>query len=1002
MNLIKRATVWLLALVIVLGMIPQTAFAEEKAASPLKYEIEQNVNEDKTEATISFKITETEKIQLEKVTLPDGTEKTEDLTVITYSVSENGKYDFKVDYSVDGAGQEQTIPVEVTELEGTTTTERSTEEKEQPISDEVKSDETKVSGNTYEVSTADDLKNALEEIEKSQDTEATIILTADIGNKAAFVGVADKSITVKSTEGQKYTLALGSELVGDITLDNVKTAAGTLYCSGHRTIFTENCDFTISGTLYGGGNKKTVESVYVKINGTGKINTADMENVVVGGSYKGSVNGDIYVELAGNISYGNEEGGHYLIGTNKATAYGGDMPGTDKPYVGGNVTLILDSPVKDTMPQNVVGAYNSHVKGSVTVQVKSGYTVGIEGMREDPTQSIVDGDIHIIVGDPAYAGTDRTCRIGGNWDIVGAGEKINLTGSLFQVGGNVTIDTYENVWGWNKGDALESDPPGIVGAESATVGGNVTINANGSHLEDIIGVDDSATMGSVVKGDIVINATNIDLRNSSNYQSGIIPVYATAGKNVTVNLDGGSLSGIYGYGGTVVGNMDINITGKPVFTSDTAGVWGVNNTDTKERSVLNFDKAETSIPIVGYFTEMNVTNDSDVILGNENKNAFGTVYDININSNAKLTTNKQAFSKGALTMDHGTWVANGRLYVTTTTNTNDSNIVMNDYAAFGYGHKDDTAYSNTVVTSNDDTYTFNKNDLTDIIYGNAEITGSTWSVFVPTIIGGNYNATTSKLNLLAFTGDENYPDEKIPLEILGTAKGNTAVTLVDKNDTSKEGVPIVGQNYINALKTSEKTFELANENAKPEGLYFKKLADADTKDKADYDMWQVAKKDAYQVLYAFESGTSDKTLPNEVTSLLPKDSAKYFEGDTVAAIQPEKTEIAVSGGVWKFKGYDADSKVASDDNVNDEGYIQFTGTWEFELNTNVPDQPDDGGDKPKPDKPEQNKPEQNQQENTEKGTVKTADEANTMEYVLLMLVSALFIGILMQRRKVRS
>lgn len=996
MNLIKRATVWLLALVMVLGMIPQTAFAEEKAASPLKYEIEQNVNEDKTEATISFKITETEKIQLEKVTLPDGKEKTEDLTVITYSISENGKYDFKVDYSVDGAGQEQTIPVEVTELEG-----KKTEEKEQSASDELKSNKMKVNGNTYEVSTSDEFNNALEQIKNNQDTEATIILTANIGNNTNFVGVTDKSITVKSTEGQKYALSLGSELVGNITLDNVKVTAGTLYCSGHRTIFTENCDFTISGTLYGGGNKKTVESVYVKINGTGKINTADRENVVVGGSYKGSVNGDIYVELAGNISYGNEEGGNYLIGTNKATAYGGDSSQKDL-YVGGDVTLILDSPIKDTKPQNVVGAYNSHVKGNVTVQVKSGYTVGIEGMREDPKQSIVDGDIHIIAGDPAYAGTDRTCRIGGNWDIVGAGEKINLTGSLFQVGGNVTIDTYENVWGWNKGDALESDPPGIVGAESASVEGNVTINANGSHLEDIIGVDDSATTGSVVNGDIVINATDIDLRNKFNSKSGIIPVYATAGKDVTVNLDGGSLSGIYGYGGTVVGNMDINITGKPVFTDDEAGVWGVNNTDTKERSVLNFDKAETSIPIVGYFTEMNVTNDSDVILGNENKNAFGTVYDININSNAKLTTNKQAYSKGTLTMDHGTWVANGFLYVTATTNTKNSNIVMNDYAAFGYGHKDDTAYSNTVVTSNNDTYTFNKNDYTDKIYGNAEITGSTWSVFVPTIIGGNYNATTSKLNLLAFTGDENYPDKKIPLEILGIAKGSTAVTLVDKNDTSKEGKPIVGQNYINALKTSEKTFELANENAKPEGLYFKKLADANTEDKAEYDMWQVAKKDAYQVLYAFESGTSDKTLPNEVTSLLPKDSAKYFEGDTVTAIQPEKTEIAVSGGVWKFKGYDADSKVASDDHVNDEGYIQFTGTWEFELNTNVPDKPDDGGDKPKPDKPEQNKPEQNQQENAGKGTVKTADEANTMEYVLLMLVSALFIGILMQRRKVRS
>lgn len=43
-------------------------------------------------------------------------------------------------------------------------------------------------------------------------------------------------------------------------------------------------------------------------------------------------------------------------------------------------------------------------------------------------------------------------------------------------------------------------------------------------------------------------------------------------------------------------------------------------------------------------------------------------------------------------MDHGTWIANGYLYVTTATNTNNSEIVMNDYAAFGYGYKDNSAY----------------------------------------------------------------------------------------------------------------------------------------------------------------------------------------------------------------------------------------------------------------------------------------------------------------------
>lgn len=937
MSLAKRVTAWFLTLVMVLGLIPQTVFAEETDASSfqtssLQYEVLQEVNEDKTEATISLEFTETETIQLEKVTLPDGTEKTEDFAAIAYTVSENRKFEFKVDYFMDGTEQEEMIPVEVTELvEKKTDEEIPAEEKEKFTDVETTSNLLQADGNTYEVSSEVELTTALEEIGNSEKLEATIVLTADIGTNVKFVGVANKSITVKSADGQKYALTLGSELVGDVTLDNVKATAGTLYCSGYKTIFTENCEFTISGTLYGGGKEKTVPSVYVKINGTGKINTTDMENTVVGGSYKGSVESDIYVELAGNITYGNEEGGNYLVGTNKATAYGGDNPSGLPLYVGGNVTLILDSPIKDTKPQNVVGAYNSHVKGNVTVQVKSGYTVGIEGMREDPTQSIVDGDIHIIAGDPAYAGTDRIVRIGGNWDIIGAGEKINLTGNLFKVGGNVTIDTYENVWGWDKDGTPDNDPPGIVGAESATVSGNVTINANGSHLEDIIGVDDSATTGSIVNGDIVINATNIDLRNKSNAQSGIIPVYATAGKDVTVNLDGGSLSGIYGYGGTVNGNMEINITGKPVFTDDEAGVWGVNNTDKKEKSVLNFDKAETTIPIVGYFTKMNVTNDSDVILGNEKKNAFN-IYDVNINTNAKLTTNKQAYSKGALTMDHGTWIANGYLYITTTTNTQNSKIVMNDYAAFGYGYRNDNAYEKTVVTSNDDTYTFNQCGFVDKIYGNSEIVNSTWNVFVPTIIGGDYKATTNKLNLLAFVDKENYPDKTIPLEILGKATGKTAVTLVDKKDTSKEGVPIVGQNYINALKVSEDTFELVNKNAETEGLYFKKLVDANTQDKADYDMWQVAKKDTYRVLYEFVSGTTGKGLPDEITDLLPIDSAKYVEGTTIKAIQPDETKIIVSDGIWTFKGYDADSKLANPDNADGNRNVTFTGTWEFNVN----------------------------------------------------------------------
>lgn len=116
MNLTKRATAWFLTLVMALSLIPQTVFAKETTASSLQYDVTQKINEDKTEAMISLAFTETEKVQLQKVTLPDGEERTEDLSVITYTISKNGVYDFKVDYIKEGEKREEIIPVEVVEV----------------------------------------------------------------------------------------------------------------------------------------------------------------------------------------------------------------------------------------------------------------------------------------------------------------------------------------------------------------------------------------------------------------------------------------------------------------------------------------------------------------------------------------------------------------------------------------------------------------------------------------------------------------------------------------------------------------------------------------------------------------------------------------------------------------------------------------------------------------------------------------------------------------------
>ncbi|RHQ97825.1 hypothetical protein [Peptoclostridium sp. AF21-18] len=106
-----------------------------------------------------------------------------------------------------------------------------------------------VKGKVYNVSNNEELKEKLETIKNSTDKEATIVLAGNITN-GNFVGVANKEIMIKSAnEQEKYSIDLDSELVGNVTFDNVKVYGETLYCSGYRTIFTENSELTLGGTL---------------------------------------------------------------------------------------------------------------------------------------------------------------------------------------------------------------------------------------------------------------------------------------------------------------------------------------------------------------------------------------------------------------------------------------------------------------------------------------------------------------------------------------------------------------------------------------------------------------------------------------------------------------------------------------------------------------------------------------------------------------------------------
>ena len=156
-----------------------------------------------------------------------------------------------------------------------------------------------VTAPSYEVSTTAELSNALTQIATSADTEATIVLKADVTlpNDATrgyiSFGANGKHITVKSDEGEMKKLSFPSYgvLTGDCTFDNVNVTGSRLFCNGYDTIFTENGQIHLSETLYGGGYKTTVNKTHVVIAASGYINPSSSSGLhdVIGGSYKGNV-----------------------------------------------------------------------------------------------------------------------------------------------------------------------------------------------------------------------------------------------------------------------------------------------------------------------------------------------------------------------------------------------------------------------------------------------------------------------------------------------------------------------------------------------------------------------------------------------------------------------------------------------------------------------------------------------------------------------------------------
>jgi len=755
------------------------------------------------------------------------------------------------------------------------------------------------SENTYEVSTAEELSTALTKIAASTENEATIVLKADVtlsndatsGYISSF-GAKGKHITVKSDEGEMKKLIFPSYgvLTGDCTFDNVNVTGSRLFCNGYRTIFTENGQIHLSQTLYGGGYKTNVASTYVVIAASGSINPSSASGLhdVIGGSYQGSVEGDTYLEITGDIKM--MGGNHLNPGCVKGDGTSGDATNIPDVYVGGNATLIYDNKNSTASP-SIEGTYGCEMRGNVTLDIRSGRANEICGTQEFVDTSIIRGDLHIIAGSPDYENTDRTLRLNSNWPIVGAGNRFATYPGVkgnYTVGGNITIDTYENVWSWDKGVDPTTDHdkwddiPEIYGAIRGNVGGSITINAHGSHVENITGASDSSTVG----GDVTINATNVELKNCyyedpDDDEGDILANYkSTVTGKCSVNVDGGDVNIVrLTNGKTVNEDSQITITGSPKIRT---GVLSTTNySSTPEYVTVTMTACNATIPFIQSATQVYVKNDSKVTL-----NGLGLAGDLTVDAGSLLKTDEDIVELTGSAVVNGTWE---QLFTGAT------------------GLDYDTDVAGTMTVGSNGIY---------ICHGSTRVSGDVSSsgmmaLMKPSWFEGAYTGTNAELRLPVVQSGHNYNTGSIPLRISKLATGTTKVNIVKTDDWNTLQAPALSDNYILTKKDNDapaqKVFLLGNEDALEKGYFLKRMPDAAGTD--DHYMWQVAS--GIRVIFDKNGGDTEAS-PRIMSQEKVAGSANHFDLPTT---NPTRTGYLFNG--WNTKADGAGAVFTAETDVTD-------------------------------------------------------------------------------------
>lgn len=698
--------------------------------------------------------------------------------------------------------------------------------------------------NPYEVSTDDELSTALQSIANSADTEATIVLKADL-NAPTFGGIDGKKVVFTSEAGNCYSIQMANTLTGDITLDAVKFGGSLIYANGHTFETTGNFQgYSGSATLYGGGPEGQDVAGDTNLILRGKASYS----WVYGGGCNSNVGGSTYILVDDkNTSTGNLTGGGESTNTNPTAAPVGTVGGDTHVTIQKGLSGYLVGGGRNHGDQSL--KENARVYGDTYVTAGEADATELQAWIGTAMASVA-GSFSSTVKNTHFLVLNGVCSYKSDDDIfhgLGTGE-IYGAGMLDIVRGTTNVEVRAD-------NAVGSRIVDVYGghyADATTLTGEVSIRNE----------DNEPYAVHIIYDNVPENEYIYEPNHECDiYAFGKVTPTIPVNGNVLVEVKHGNLRQVvldsYDNDCTINGDATVRITGGRVARFE--GNRAHATTGTKNTAIYDGCGTTAAPQETGYlynFEQVTLKNGAQVSIDADPtlfpalsglsavQNPFYSVNNLEIKENSALTTRKSnTLIKKNVTMDHGTWHAKGFLWVYEQTKSKDSYLYFDDFFALGYNHDSDsdpTLY--TAWDSQNDELVALKSGYSGRIYGNANLNRSDVTFLCPTTVSGNWTGENSNLQLPVPASGVNYPGDSIPLLISGLSTGTTTVNTVDPVDWQTLKKPNLGDNYILSKKNTDApaqdVFVLGNADAVADAWFLKRMADADGTD--DYYMWQVA------------------------------------------------------------------------------------------------------------------------------------------------------------------